>query len=76
MSGQAVLDHGAVPMDKRLLIDLEVAEVHPDNVESITWGPDFPDGSASLVLAADANFSSLGDGTQRITFHLLKVSGK
>ncbi|MFL4472994.1 esterase-like activity of phytase family protein [Paeniglutamicibacter sp. MACA_103] len=74
VSGQAALDGTAVPMAKELLMDLEVADVHPDNVESISWGPEFADGSASLLLAADDNFSSLGGGTQRTTFHLLKVS--
>jgi hypothetical protein len=76
VSGQGTLDGSAIPMAKELLIDLEVSDVHPDNVESISWGPAFPDGSASLLLAADDNFSSLGGGTQRTTFHLLKVSEK
>ncbi|WP_255702849.1 esterase-like activity of phytase family protein [Antarcticibacterium sp. 1MA-6-2] len=31
-----------------------------DNLESITFGPDLPNGNKTLLLASDNNFNSLG----------------
>lgn len=76
VAGTGALDGSERAMDKRLVADLAVADVHTDNVESITRGPDFADGSRSLVLVADDNFSSLRGGSQRTTLHLLRVAAE
>ena len=70
VSGLDALTGIEVPMTKELLIDLEVAEVGPDNVEAITFGPRFDDGDASLVLVSDDNFNVEHQDT---VFHLLRV---
>jgi hypothetical protein len=49
---------GATPVQKRLLVDvadLPLASV--DNIEGMAWGPDRADGSRTLVLVSDDNFS-------------------
>jgi hypothetical protein len=49
---------GATPIRKHLLLDvadLPVASV--DNIEGMAWGPDRVDGSRTLVLVSDDNFS-------------------
>ncbi|WP_416981825.1 esterase-like activity of phytase family protein [Streptomyces sp. T028] len=57
-------------MRKKLLFDFTASGTDADNVEGITWGPNLPDGSRSLVLVSDDNFGFNG-GTTR--FHLLSV---
>lgn len=58
-------------MPKILLKDLASLGITLDNIEGITMGPDLPDGSKSLILVSDNNFSS-GQFTQFLAF---KVSG-
>ncbi|MCI2423596.1 esterase-like activity of phytase family protein [Saccharopolyspora sp. K220] len=46
------------PVHKELLVDLaDLGLSKIDNVEGMTWGPRLPDGSRSLVLVSDDNFS-------------------
>ncbi|MEV6171436.1 esterase-like activity of phytase family protein [Streptomyces sp. NPDC051954] len=59
-----------MPMPKKLLYDFTTSGTDADNVEGITWGPQLPDGSRSLVLVADDNFGFNGSVTK---FHLLSV---
>ncbi|OZM78639.1 3-phytase [Pseudonocardia sp. MH-G8] len=48
----------ATPVRKRLLLDLaELPLASLDNVEGMAWGPDRADGSRTLVLVSDDNFS-------------------
>lgn len=70
VSGRFALRGDEIPMTKEPLFDLNAAGVRVDNIEAITWGPDFADGSRSLILAADDNFGFVGSSTQ---FHLLRV---
>jgi hypothetical protein len=70
VSGEYALSGDETPMTKTLLFDLNESGARVDNIEGMTWGPDFSDGSRSLILVADDNFGFLGSNTQ---FHLLKV---
>jgi hypothetical protein len=45
------------PVQKTLLLDLDVLGITLDNVEGMAFGPDLPDGRRSLVLVSDNNFS-------------------
>lgn len=61
---------------KTLVLDLaDIAhELRPslarlDNFEAMAWGPTLPDGSRTLLLASDDNFSP----TQQNAFVLLRV---
>jgi hypothetical protein len=45
------------PMSKRLLMDLNGSGIEADNIEAASWGPKLPNGNATLLLAADDNFS-------------------
>jgi 3-phytase/alkaline phosphatase D len=45
------------PVEKALLLDLDVLGIPLDNVEGIAFGPELPDGRRSLVLVSDNNFS-------------------
>jgi hypothetical protein len=59
-------------MPKRLLLTLDAADgVDVDNIEGITWGPRFSDGSRSLILVSDDNFGFNGSVTK---FVLLKLA--
>jgi hypothetical protein len=70
VSGEYALSGDETPMTKTLMFDLNESGARVDNIEGITWGPDFNDGSRSLILVADDNFGFVGSNTQ---FHLLKV---
>ncbi len=62
------------PIRKKLLFDLGTLEdVELDNLEGMTFGPRFADGSRSLILLSDNNFSKAGE--QRNQFLLFKLSG-
>ena len=63
---------GIAPVSKRLVFDFNsiVPAAQLDNLEGITWGPNLPDGSRSLVVVSDDNFNSTV-GTQ---FYALKVA--
>jgi hypothetical protein len=45
------------PVEKTLLLDLDVLGIPLDNIEGMTFGPDLPDGRRSLILVSDNNFS-------------------
>jgi hypothetical protein len=47
------------PVEKTLLLDLDVLGLTLDNVEGMTFGPTLPDGRRSLVLVSDNNFDPL-----------------
>ena len=46
------------PLRKKLLLDLEKLGIYLDNLEGMTVGPRLPDGSQSLLLISDDDFSS------------------
>ncbi|HBB32292.1 MAG TPA: endonuclease/exonuclease/phosphatase [Cyanobacteria bacterium UBA8803] len=46
-----------VPVQKKLLLDLSELGIYLDNLEGMTLGPRLPDGSQSLLLVSDDNFS-------------------
>jgi hypothetical protein len=61
------------PMRKRLLLDAGTLPLAPvDNLEGMAWGPPLADGSASLVLVSDDNFSA----AQVTQFLLFAVRGR
>ena len=64
---------GIAPIRKRLMMDLNDLNRSLDNLEGMTLGPLFPDGSQSLVLVSDDNFNDLTQSTQ---FLLFKLKGK
>jgi hypothetical protein len=48
----------AAPVTKHLVADVAGLPVQSvDNIEGMAWGPDRPDGSRTLVLVSDDNFS-------------------
>jgi hypothetical protein len=47
------------PVRKTLLFDFGDIGFVPDNIEGMTFGPALPDGSRTLVLVSDNNFSRL-----------------
>lgn len=60
------------PIRKKLLLDLGELGIRLDNLEGMTFGPQLPDGSRSLVLVSDNNFSQ-----EQITqFLLFRVRGR
>ncbi|MGB3691433.1 MAG: esterase-like activity of phytase family protein [Spirulinaceae cyanobacterium] len=48
---------GVVPLKKKLLLDLKELEIYLDNFEGMVLGPLLPDGSKSVILVSDNNFS-------------------
>lgn len=58
------------PAAKKLLLNMDDLERYVDNVEGITLGPILPDGSRSLILIADNNFSML-EKSQVFLFRIL-----
>ncbi len=60
---------GIQPVRKQLLLDLKELGITLDNLEGMTLGPRLPDGSQSLVLVSDDNFSE-GQKTQFLLFRL------
>ena len=57
------------PLHKQLLLDLEDLGIYLDNLEGMTLGPRLPDGSNSLILVSDNNFSE-DQVTQFLLFRL------
>jgi len=57
------------PVRKTLLLDFKTLNIHLDNIEGLTLGPDLPDGSRSLIAISDNNFSPL-QSTQILAFSL------
>ncbi|MEL6502499.1 MAG: esterase-like activity of phytase family protein [Cyanobacteria bacterium J06631_6] len=45
------------PLRKELLLDLQDLDIYLDNLEGMSIGPRLPDGSKSLLLISDDNFS-------------------
>ncbi|MDD0851833.1 esterase-like activity of phytase family protein [Halobacteriovorax sp. GB3] len=58
-----------VPLKKSLLLDLETIPTKLDNIEGIAWGPKLKDGSRTIILVSDNNFSS----KQRTLFLFFKL---
>lgn len=56
---------------KRSLLDLTTLDIPLDNLEGMTLGPRLPDGTQSLLLVSDDNFSDL-QTTQFLLFRLQK----
>lgn len=56
---------------KQLLLDLSTLGLELDNLEGLSWGPRFADGSASLILVSDDNFRP----EQVTQFLLFRVQG-
>lgn len=50
---------GIQPAKKKLLLDITKLDIRPENLEGMTIGPRLPDGSDSLIVIADNNFSSI-----------------
>lgn len=42
---------------KKLILDFSDFKQNIDNIEGMTFGPDFPDGSKSLLFVSDDNFN-------------------
>jgi hypothetical protein len=63
---------GIQPVRKRLLLDLSTLNVPLDNLEGMTLGPRLPDGSQSLILMSDDNFSP----RQKNQFLLMRIRGR
>ena len=57
------------PLKKQLLLDLQDLGIYLDNLEGMTLGPRLPDGSDSLILVSDNNFSK-DQVTQFLLFRL------
>ncbi|MFC4213331.1 esterase-like activity of phytase family protein [Pedobacter lithocola] len=49
--------HHPKPLKKKLLFDFDVLNIHIDNFEGITFGPDLPNGHKTLIFCVDNNFS-------------------
>lgn len=62
------------PVQKKLLLDLSELGIYLDNLEGMTLGPRLPDGSQSLVLVSDDNFSN-AQVTQFLLFSLKDLKG-
>ncbi|NEO01152.1 MAG: esterase-like activity of phytase family protein, partial [Moorea sp. SIO3I7] len=45
------------PLQKKLLLDLSELGIYLDNLEGMTLGPRLSDGTQSLILVSDNNFS-------------------
>jgi hypothetical protein len=59
------------PIRKQLLLNLNDLNIPLDNLEGMTLGPKFADGSQSLILVSDNNF----DDRQRTQFLLFQLQG-
>ncbi|WP_375578103.1 esterase-like activity of phytase family protein [Marivirga tractuosa] len=59
------------PVSKKQIIDFSDYSQKIDNIEGMTFGPDFPDGRKSLLFVSDDNFNE-GQETQ---FWLFSVNG-
>lgn len=57
------------PVKKKLLLDLSELGIYLDNLEGMALGPKLPDGSQSLLLVSDDNFSDT-QVTQFLLFRL------
>lgn len=46
------------PVEKKLLLNMDDLGIYIDNIEGVTFGPDFPNGHKSLIFVSDDNFSN------------------
>ncbi|WP_318734095.1 esterase-like activity of phytase family protein [Roseofilum sp. Belize Diploria] len=60
------------PIRKQLVLDLAQLGITLDNLEGMTFGPHFADGSPSLILVSDDNFNAY-QKTQFLLFRLLTM---
>lgn len=60
---------GITPIFKRRLLDLGTLGISLDNLEGMTFGPRLADGTQSLLLVSDDNFSDL-QATQFLLFRI------
>lgn len=60
---------GITPIFKRLTLNLSDLDIGLDNLEGMALGPQLPDGTQSLVVVSDDNFSDL-QVTQFLLFRL------
>jgi hypothetical protein len=67
--------NGITPIQKRLVSDLGTLGVKLGNLEGIAYGPRLPDGSQSLVIVGDDNFSD-EDLTQFLLFRVRTGQGR
>lgn len=66
------------PATKKLVFDFksirnQLKENIIDNIEGMTFGPDLPDGSKTLLLVSDNNFNSLGKQISQIIILKLEI---
>lgn len=61
-----------VPLKKQLVLDLSTLGIKLDNLEAMTFGPNLPDGSKTLLLVSDDNFQK----DQVTQFLLFKIVAK
>ncbi|MGI0482437.1 esterase-like activity of phytase family protein [Geminocystis sp. CENA526] len=59
------------PIRKKLVLDLQKLGIKLDNIEGFTFGPRLADGSQSLIMVSDNNFSK--NGKQKNQFLLFKL---
>jgi hypothetical protein len=57
---------------KKLVLDLSTLDIDLDNLEGMTLGPRLPDGSQSLLLVSDDNFTD-EQMTQFLLFRLKRL---
>lgn len=55
---------------KKLLLNMNNLEIYIDNIEGVTFGPDFPNGHKSLIFISDDNFNK-EQKTQFLLFEVL-----
>lgn len=60
------------PIKKKLLLDLKQLGIKLDNLEGMTFGARFPDGSRSLIMVSDNNFAN--NDKQKNQFLLFKLN--
>ncbi|AFZ47784.1 hypothetical protein Cyast_1828 [Cyanobacterium stanieri PCC 7202] len=61
------------PVKKKLVLNLKDLNIDLDNLEGITFGPRLADGSQSLILVSDNNFTPTREKTQFLLFKLSKT---
>jgi hypothetical protein len=60
---------GIIPIRKQIVLDLATLNIPLDNLEGMTLGPRLPDGTQSLLMISDDNFSDT-QVTQVLLFRL------
>ncbi len=62
-----------VPMEKRLVLDLDTLGIAIDNLEGLCFGPTLSNGHRTLILVSDDNFNP-GQVTQFLAFEIVPDS--